>query len=193
MVQSALLSAPVLLLGAFADPVAVSAFSIASRLTMLVNTMLVSIAMISASGFAAHHRRGEFKALRQLERQTGRIAVVLCFPVLAGMVLFVHPLLRLMSSDVPGAAAALYVLVVGQLVNIALPTQDMLLSMTGHGSTLRWLSLQQLVVCLVLGAILIPLFGMMGAALVSTICLVQGRVSFAAAVRRVLPELSLAR
>ena len=34
---------------------------------------------------------------------------------------------------------------------------------------------------------------MMGAAIVSTLCLIQGRVSFALAVRRVLPELSAAK
>ncbi len=193
MVQVTLLSVPVLLLGVFADAPAVSAFSIVSRITMLINTMLVSIAMIAAPGFASHHRRGEFAELRQVQRQTRMVAMALCLPVILGMVVFVHPLLGLMASDLPGADLTLFVLCVGQVVNAALPTQDMLLSMTGHGALLRRLNLYQLVVCCVLGAILIPLFGMMGAAVVSTICLIQGRVSFALAVRRVLPELSIAR
>ena len=193
MVQVTLLSVPVLLLGVFADAPAVSAFSIVSRITMLINTMLVSIAMIAAPGFASHHRRGEFAALRQVQRQTRMVAMALCLPVILGMVVFVHPLLGLMASDLPGADLTLFVLCVGQVVNAALPTQDMLLSMTGHGALLRRLNLHQLVVCCVLGAILIPLFGMMGAAVVSTVCLIQGRVSFALAVRRVLPELSIAR
>lgn len=193
LVQVTLLSVPVLMLGMFADPAAVSAFSIVSRITMLINTMLVSIAMIAAPGFASYHRRGEFMALRHLERQTRMVAMVLCLPVILGMVVFVHPLLGLMASDLPGAAAALYVLSVAQVVNVALPTQDMMLSMTGHGGLLRRLNLQQLVVCLVLSAALIPWFAMMGAAIVSTFCLIQGRVSFALAVRRVLPELSAAK
>ena len=193
LVQVTLLSVPVLMLGMFADPAAVSAFSIVSRITMLINTMLVSIAMIAAPGFASHHRRREYAALRNLERQTRMVAMVLCLPVILGMVVFVHPLLGLMASDLPGAAAALYVLSIAQVVNVALPTQDMMLSMTGHGALLRRLNLQQLVVCCVLSAILIPLFAMMGAAVVSTICLIQGRVSFALAVRRVLPELSAAK
>ena len=45
------------------------------------------------------------------------------------------------------------------------------------------------VACCVLCAALIPPFGMMGAAIVSSICMIQGRVSFALAVRRVLPRL----
>ncbi len=193
MVQVTLLSVPVLLLGVFADAPSVSAFSIVSRITMLINTMLVSIAMIAAPGFASYHRRGEFLALRHLQGQTRMVAMALCLPVILGMVVFVHPLLGLMASDLPGADLTLFVLCVGQVVNAALPTQDMLLSMTGHGALLRRLNLHQLVVCCVLGAILIPPFGMMGAAVVSTVCLIQGRVSFALAVRRVLPELSIAR
>ena len=193
MVQVTLLSVPVLMLGMFADAPSVSAFSIVSRITMLINTMLVSIAMIAAPGFAAHHRRREFAALRHLQQQTKMVAMALCLPVIMGMILFVHPLLGLMASDQPGAAATLFVLCVGQVVNAALPTQDMMLSMTGHGALLRRLNLHQLLVCCGLGALLIPPFGMMGAAVVSTICLIQGRVSFARAVRRVLPELSIAR
>jgi O-antigen/teichoic acid export membrane protein len=153
----------------------------------------VAIAMIAAPGFASHHRRREFTALRHLERQTRMVAMTLTLPVILGMVVFAHPLLGLMASDVPGAAAALYVLSVSQVVNAMLPTQDMMLSMTGHGALLRRLNLQQLAVCCVLSAVLIPLFTMMGAAVVSTICLIQGRVSFALAVRRVLPELSAAK
>jgi len=191
LVQVTLLSVPVLMLGMFADPAAVSAFSIVSRITMLINTMLVSIAMIAAPGFASYHRRAEFAALRHLQRQTRLVALGLCLPIILGMVVFVHPLLALMASDIPGAATTLFVLCIGQVVNAALPTQDMLLSMTGHGALLRKLNLQQLLVCCGLSALLIPPFGMMGAAAVSTICLIQGRVSFALAVRRVLPQLSI--
>jgi O-antigen/teichoic acid export membrane protein len=192
LVQVALLSAPVLVLGAVADAAMVSAFSILSRITMLINTILISVAMIAAPAFAAHHRRKEYDALRKVEHQTRILSMAICLPVTAAMVVFVHPLLSLMKSDVPGADAALFVLAVGQLVNIFLPTQDMMLSMTGHGDLLRRLNLQQLVVCMVLSLGLIPPFGMMGAAIVSSICLIQGRVSFALAVRRVIPQLSLA-
>ena len=71
-----------------------------------------------------------------------------------------------MSSDLPGAAPVLFVLAIGQVVNILLPTQDMMLSMTGHGAILRRLNLQQLVVCCALSGVLVPFFGMLGAAIV---------------------------
>jgi O-antigen/teichoic acid export membrane protein len=191
LVQVTLLSTPVLVLGAFANAAVVSAFSIVSRLTMLINTILVSIAMIAAPAFTSHHRRNEYAALAKVEHNTRMMAMAVCLPAIVGMIVFVHPLLSLMGSDVAGTALALFILAVGQVVNTLLPTQDMMLSMTGHGAILRRLNLQQLVACCVLSAILIPSFAMMGAAIVSTICIIQGRVSFAIAVRRLLPLLSI--
>ncbi len=81
-------------------------------------------------------------------------------------------------------------LMVGQIVNIALPTEDMMLAMTGHGAVLRRLNLWQLMLCCLLCAVLIPWLGLTGAAIATTVSLVAGRVGFALAVRRVIPELS---
>jgi O-antigen/teichoic acid export membrane protein len=190
LAQSLLLSLPVLVLGVFASAAAVSAFSIVSRLTNLINTILLSVAMIGAPAFARHHRRQEYAEFRHVDRQTRLLAMAICLPLIAAMMIFPKPLLSLLGSEFTMAAWALVVLAIGQIVNVLLPTQDMILAMTGHGSTLLRLNLQQLVVCCVLSAIMIPAFGLMGAAWLSTISLIQGRISFALAVRRVLPELS---
>ena len=136
MVQVSLLSAPVLMLGVVGDPASVSAFSIVSRLTMLINTILISVAMIAAPAFASHHRRQEYQALRTVDRNTRMVAMAICLPVIGGLVVFVHPLLSLMGSNVSGADLALFVLMAGRFVNTLLPTQDMILSMTGHGGIL---------------------------------------------------------
>lgn len=191
LVQATLLALPVLVLGAFADAVAVSAFSIVNRMTMMINTILVSIAMIAAPAFARHHRRREFAQLRQSARQARWLASVVCLPIIAVMVLIPRQLLSLLGHEFIVAAPAMIVLCVGQFVNTLFPTEDMMLAMTGHGSALCRLNLQQLIVCCGLSAALIPILGLMGAAIVTSVCLMQGRLSFAIAVHRVLPELSL--
>ncbi len=192
LTQSALLSLPVLVLGAFGDATSVAALSIVSRLTMLINTILVGVATIAAPAFARHHRRQEYQALRQVNRQTQWVAIAICLPLIAVMMLLPHSLLGLLGGEFTMAVGAMEVLAAAQLVNVLLPTQDMLLAMTGHGKTLLRLNLQQLAVCCVLSVLLVPRFGLMGAAVLSAISLVQGRVSFALAVRRLLPELSAA-
>lgn len=189
LVQSALLSLPVLVLGAFANAVAVSAFSIANRVTMMINTILISLALIAAPGFARHHRLGEFAELHRVDRQTRLLAVIVCMPIVALIMMFPHTLLSLLGGSFADASAALIVLAIGQIVNILLPTEDMMLAMTGHGAILRQVNLQQLVVCCILCLALIPWIGLMGAAIVTSISLIQGRVGFFLAVRRTIPGL----
>jgi O-antigen/teichoic acid export membrane protein len=190
LVQSALLSLPVLVLGVFASAVAVSAFSIANRIAMMINTILVSLAMIAAPGFARHHRLREYSQLHNVDRQTRQLALVVCAPIAAALMIFPHSILMLLGNSFADASGALVVLMVGQIVNIALPTEDMMLAMTGHGAVLRRLNLWQLMLCCLLCAVLIPWLGLTGAAIVTTVSLVAGRVGFALAVRRVIPELS---
>ena len=189
LVQSALLSLPVLVLGVFADAVAVSAFSIANRVTMMINTILISLAMIAAPGFARHHRLEEFAELRKVNRQTRLLAIMVCTPIIAAILVVPHTLLSLLGGSFADASAALIVLSIGQIVNILLPTEDMMLAMTGHGMALRRVNLEQLVVCCILCLVLIPWFGLMGAAIVTTTSLIQGRIGFSLAVRRAIPEL----
>jgi O-antigen/teichoic acid export membrane protein len=190
LAQSALLSLPVLVLGVFADAVVVSAFSIANRITMMVNTILVSLALISAPGFARHHRLHEYAELRKVDRQTRLLALAVCAPIIAIMTAIPHKLLSLLGGSFADASAALIVLSLGQIVNMLLPTEDMMLAMTGHGTILRRVNVQQLVLCCILCLLLIPWLGLMGAAIVTTASLIQGRVGFAFAVRRAIPELS---
>ncbi len=93
LVQSALLSLPVLVLGVFASAVAVSAFSIANRIAMMINTILVSLAMIAAPGFARHHRLREYSQLHNVDRQTRQLALVVCAPIAAALMIFPHSIL----------------------------------------------------------------------------------------------------
>jgi O-antigen/teichoic acid export membrane protein len=106
------------------------------------------------------------------------------------MIAIPKTLLSLLGAGFSTGSEALIILCVGQLVNVWLPTQDMMLAMTGHGRILQRVNLLQLAVCCGLSAVLIPFYGLFGAALVSSVCLVQGRIGFALAVRRVIPQLS---
>jgi O-antigen/teichoic acid export membrane protein len=190
LVQSTLLSLPVLALGAFAGTVAISAFSIANRVTMMINTILISLALIAAPAFARHHRLREYTELRRVDRQTRLLALAVCSPIIVIMIAIPHKLLSLLGGSFADASVALIVLSLGQMVNVLLPTEDMMLAMTGHGTILRRVNVQQLVLCCILCLAFIPWLGLMGAAVVTTISLVQGRIGFALAVRRAIPELS---
>lgn len=188
VVQVSLNSIPLLLLAAFAAAADVGAFSVASRLSMLIWVVIISIGAIAAPRFAALHRQGEWDALRAQNRRA-RLLVALCgLPPLALMMAFPEPLLALVGPGFEIAATALIIMSIGQLVNCLLPCQDIMLAMTGHGGVLRWLNAAQLAVCVAAGAILVPLFGMNGAAILSALVIVQGAIGTALVVRRLMPR-----
>lgn len=188
MIQNTVLSLPTFVLGAFAPPATVSEFSIATRLSNLVNTVILSISAVSASAFAEHHRRHEYGRLRRVMRQTGLLSLGLSLPVIAVMALVPALPLRLLGSADGDTPLVLTILAAGQLVNCLFPCQDTVLAMIGSGTVLRRQSLVQLAACVTLCLALIPAFGMVGAGIAAAASLAIYVVGCALAVRRVLPR-----
>lgn len=187
VIQVSISAIPVLVLGAFAEPAAVGAFSVAHRISILIWVVIISIGTVAAPHFAELHRRGEMAALRVANRRVRLVTALAGIPIILAMVAAPATLLRLVGPGFEMAAPALVILAAGQLVNCLLPSQDVLLAMTGHGRLLQRLNLLQFASCCVLSALLIPPFGMMGAAVVGAITIVQGAIGTSWTVRRLMP------
>jgi O-antigen/teichoic acid export membrane protein len=187
LVQVSIPTVPVLLLGVFADPAAVSSFSIALRASMLVLVVLLSLSMVASPRFAALHRQGDWEQLAAVNRRTQALGaflgVAVCLVLGAGAPL----LLTLIGRNFTGGAPALLVLLAGQAVNALYAGQDGLLAMTGQGNALRALNLAQVAVMIALSFTLIPWLGAVGAALVTAIVTAQGALGTAMAVRTYYP------
>lgn len=188
VVQVSLNSIPMLLLAVFASAAEVGAFSIANRLSILVWVVIIAIGSIAAPRFAALHRLGDWTALKAQNRRVRRLVALVAVPPVAVMMVLPGPLLALIGPGFEIAAPALIIMAAGQLVNGLFSCQDIMLAMTGHGGLLRWLNLAQFVVCCAAGAVLIPLYGMNGAAILTALVIVQGALGTALAVRRLMPQ-----
>lgn len=161
---AAFLAMPVLVLARFAQPEQVTEFSVANRLSMLVATLVLSMATMIAPRLAAHHRLGEIESVRRTVRQVTWASLAVCLPAIAAMALLREPLLGLMGVRSPAAEAALLWMLAAQLLVAALPARDTLLAMSGRGHALRNLSLAQAGVGAATCFLLIPHYGVLGAA-----------------------------
>lgn len=186
--QASLLSLPVLILGALADPVSVSVFSLASRLSMLVTTVVLSLGALSAPAFARHYRLADWPALRAAVRHNRSLTLAFCLPLIAVMAIGAAPVLAVLDVEAARGVPVLLILLCGQLVFCVLPSRDVMLAMAGQGRILRRLSLWQLVCCTVLCFAAIPLWGAIGAALASATIWIGGAVALAVTARRRLPQ-----
>ncbi|OYD84859.1 oligosaccharide flippase family protein [Azospirillum brasilense] len=176
LVQVSLASLPVLALGVFVDAASVGAFSVANRISMLIWVVVISIGTFAAPNYAELHRRGETSRLLAMNRGIMLTVAALGLPMVSVMMIVPELLLDLVGQGFGSAATALRILAAGQMIHCLLACQDILLAMTGHGRTLRRLNLLQLAVCIVLGAVLIPVFGMTGAAVVTALTVAQGAI-----------------
>lgn len=184
--QVALTTLPVLALGMAAPPDIVGAFSMANRFSMLIWVIILSIGTFAGPRFAELHRRGDLVALRKYNFHISLGTALIAGP--AALVLMIAPgfLLHLIVPEFTVANTALRLLALGQLINCLFPSQDLLLSMTGHGGALRRLNFLQIGTALCLGGILIPLWGMNGAALTVCITVAQGALGTAWTARRLI-------
>ena len=187
LVQVSINALPVLFLGCFADARDVALFSVANRASMLVLVVILSLSLTAAPHFASLHRRGQVAELALMARRTQLAGLAVGGPICLCLALLAGTLLGLINSEYTAGRSVLVILAAGQFVNALYTGLDSLLAMTGHGAVLRVLNLTQLLAMIVLGLVLIPGFGSLGAAIVAAIVTAQGSVCSAAVIAVYLP------
>ena len=187
LVQVTIASLPVLILGVYVDTASISLFSVALRASMLALVTLISLGTVAAPRFAGLHRQRDV-GLGALNRRVQIGGAVIGGGLCLVLALGAGPLLSIVGAGYVGGAGVLTVLALGQMANALYAVQDVLLAMTGHGVALRLLNLLQLATILVLSFLLIPRFGLMGAAVATALTTAQGGIGTAMVTRLLVPQ-----
>lgn len=158
-----------LMVGGLLPPAEVGRYAVASRMATLVTLSMLGINMLAASAYADLYRRGEIEAMQQLAR---RLAHGMFWPALGvafGLVVAGNWLLSWFGPGFQAAYAPMLILICGCLVNVGAGSVGYLANMTGH----QWqaVRIQGVSVALNFGlnALLIPPFGLIGAAIATAI------------------------
>lgn len=159
----------VLMVGAMQDAEAVALFSVALRLAALIVLMLLSVNMAVAPTLAQFYADGEHDALQHTMTQSARVALVGALAVLIPFLLWGDVFLRLFGPEFGAARRTLTLLSIGQVVNAATGSVGLLLMMTRHEGTVLVANAIGLALHVGLNLLLIPLWGIEGAAVSSTV------------------------
>jgi O-antigen/teichoic acid export membrane protein len=146
-----------------AGPVGV--FGVARRLSTLLGSLLASITVLFNPMVADLHHRGDHEELDRLFKTATRWLFTMAFPLCLIELVFARDLLHLFGRGFAGGASALAVLALGQLVNVGTGTVTGLLAMIGRARLSVLNSLFFLGLSLVLDFLLIPRWGILGAAI----------------------------
>ena len=160
-----------LMLGAWSSAAEVALFATAQRTSMLTSFILVAVNAIAAPKFAEAFKQGNFDQIKAVALSSSRLMTLAALPIVVFMITFAPWLMGLFGSEFIEATNILRILAIGQFVNVITGSVGYLLQMTGHERVLRNnMAISSLI--LVIGSMVaIPLYGVVGAAIVTAIAI----------------------
>ncbi|MDP9198690.1 MAG: flippase [Pseudomonadota bacterium] len=161
----ALIWVDVLMLGIFAAAESVGIYRAASQTALLLSIVGFALSSILAPISADLHAGGEHRALRHTYRVSARWQVTAVLPLFVVMLLAGSDILRIFGPDFAAGHTALVVLAGAQLVCAFTGGGGAVLVMLGHQILKLYTDVAAAVLNVVLNFILIPKFGIMGAAI----------------------------
>jgi O-antigen/teichoic acid export membrane protein len=176
----------VLVLGLLRPAGPVGVFGVARRLSMLVGSLLASISVLFNPMVADLHHKGHHTELDRLFKTATRWLFTFGFPLCLIEIEFSGDLLHVFGNGFSSGATALAILALGQLVNIGTGTVAGLIAMVGRARMSLLTSVLFLSLSLLLDFLLIPPWGVLGAAIANATSLAAVNVLRVIQVRQVL-------
>lgn len=180
-----------ILIGVFADAADVGVYAVAMRTAMLTTFFLAAVNSIAAPKLAALYHQGDIQDLESVTQNSAKLMTVLAAPMLLLFMLVPTWVLQVFGEDFKRGAAALSILAAGQFVNVATGSVRHLLMMTGHERILLNNFTVATIFNIVLNLLLIPRYGINGAAVAAALSVVIVNVLASVSVYRKLGVVSV--
>lgn len=164
----------------------VGIYSVAIALTAFVPVALQSVNQIFSPTIAELYASGNHALLHQLYSSLTKWVLALSLPLALTIVFLARPLLAIFGKAFEAGVAVLIIGTAGQLINCGVGSVGYLLLMSGHQRQMVKIQTSNAAIMIATSIVLVPRFGIIGAALASTISLVITNVWALAAVFRTL-------
>ena len=159
-----------LLLGILGGRADVGIFNICVKYAMVASLSLQAVNTISAAKFSEYYFKGDYVSLAQNVQKTTKTIFFTTLPIVVIYLLFPRFLLGIFGAEFVNGWKAFMILTFGALVNVFTGSVGVLLQMTGHQKTVQNILLAVISIQVVLNLILIPRYGVTGAAIATTCC-----------------------
>jgi O-antigen/teichoic acid export membrane protein len=159
----------ILMLSAFKTQADVGIYNTSLKIAALVSITLVAINSIAAPKYAELYGKKDQAGFRKVVKQTSFLNFIISFPVFLVIIIFPTFLLGIFGQDFTAGVYALSILAAGQIFSSFSGSTIHILNMTGHEKTARNILLSTAIINLTLNYILVPRYGMNGAAMATTI------------------------
>lgn len=165
-----------ILLGFYLNPALVGIYVVASTLSALIPLILQSVNQIFAPVIADLHAQARTDLLRKLFQTLTKWVFGLTLPLAFVVIAFALPLMRIFGRGFESGWPVLVIGTIGQVVNCAVGSVGYLLLMSGNQRRLMKVQFTMVAISLFVNVSLIPVFGIVGAALAAAAINVAGNV-----------------
>ncbi|MES9825020.1 MAG: flippase [Candidatus Thiodiazotropha endolucinida] len=185
-IQILLKQTDVIMLGIITSTTESGIYSVMVRLSSFAMFGLAAVNAMAAPMIAELHASGQKTALQRVVTLAVRGSVLFMLAASALLVFFVEPITALYGQGFNIGLTAFYILLIGQAVNAATGPVGFIVSMTGHQMLLAKVQGTSAVINILLNMILIPRYGMVGAAIATAISMTTWNVWLLIYVRKIL-------
>ena len=161
-----------LMLGVFRLESEVGIYNIALKVSALTCFPLVALNSIAAPLFAQFYARGDLIGLKRTAQNSTSMIFWSTMPLALFFCLFPSFLMGIFGSEFKAGTTALLILVAGDTINATIGPVGYIMQMTGKQKTFRNLTLATAAMNIALNLVMIPAYGLNGAAVSRTICLI---------------------
>ena len=169
-------STDVLFISAYDTFESVAYYSIAVKLATVTALALISVNIVIAPKIASIYNDKNFSQLKLILKKATRINVVISLPIIILLLFFSEYVLSTFGSNYILAKNALWILLIAQFFNSITGPSALYLNMTGRQKKLNVILVISLLINVVLNIILVPDFGMLGAAISTTTSFVISKI-----------------
>lgn len=154
-----------LVIGYFLDAKQVGVYAIATSAGILVPMILQAVNSVFSPMVSSLHSQNKHQLLAHLYQMVTKWTLALALPLMLVLVFFATPFLGLLGPDFRSGSLILIVIAVAEIVDCAVGSVGVLLVMSGNEK--RYIRTQAVLAPLILGLklVLIPRFGLLGAAM----------------------------
>lgn len=181
-----LLSVDALMIGAMCSSVDLGLYTTASKIALTIPFLIQIMNSIYSPRFAKLYSASLFNELKILFIKIFTFFVFISLLVITLIYLFSELALSLWGSQFVQAKEVLYILAIGQIINLLTASTGSILTMSGRESILGWITFFGVILNFTLNYLLIPRFGILGGATATTITLSLMNVLKAYRVKKIL-------
>ena len=162
----------ILILGYFEPSSQIGIYNVAVKISMFSSIILFSINSIVAPKISEFFNQKNFVELNKIIKASSKLMFFLTIPILILILFFSEFILRLFGEQFILGSLCLNILIAGQLINVLCGSVGYILNMTEYQNIFKWIIVFTVIMNVVLNIVLIPLYGIFGAAIASMISLI---------------------